>query len=112
MNHGKLSKEYDRIYEEADALFKRYDPCQFKDGKCKSEVFPDGCCEGCVYLGSNGCTIQSLGCKLFMCGSVIKHKELYSGIRALTIEAGRKLLATNCRINKEQSLKMSERWLR
>lgn len=66
------SKLYDLIYDKADKLFKKYNPCNIhkENGitvcnryKNKNEL----CCVGCEHLGFWGCTVRSLGCKLGQC---------------------------------------------
>lgn len=112
MELGELSAEYDHICEEADELFKKYDPCQFKDGKCTKD-WSDGCCGGCSHLGPNGCATKSLGCKLFTCGGVMwreKYGNLLSELVGLKM-AAREILpwgVTMCRINKEQYFRTVE----
>ena len=84
---NELSHKYDRLYSRAEAILKRDNPCQIQHG-------PDGlvscrdtrrlaanrygpipiakqqalCCKGCQYLGSAGCTVKSLICKVWLCG--------------------------------------------
>ncbi len=85
MTKKELSEKYDHFYERGTDLFKRYDPCKFKDGRCIKNRkgnrthrriydqhwdLKDGCCsiEGdCKHLGPNGCKVKSLGCKLYFC---------------------------------------------
>lgn len=60
-------RAYDRLYAMADAVLKRANPCA-KCGVCK--YFggeEEGCCKGCPFLSPTGCTVQSLGCKLWLC---------------------------------------------
>lgn len=58
---------YDRLYVLASQVLAKHDPC----GSCgKCEYFGgkvSGCCRGCPFLGATGCTIESLGCKLWLC---------------------------------------------
>lgn len=130
MELEELSIEYDRIYEEVDRLFKEYNPCQFENGQCvsnrrhntraKADGHPypksNGCCpRDCKYLGPNGCTTRSLGCKLMYCsyphnvhGDVSSLKEFFVRIDKLRREAYR-MSDTNykpvCFQNKEQFLR-------
>ena len=78
-----LKAEYDRIYDEADAIIKAHNPCgiQKADGKvsCNRSRRDPGwehpkqvgqlCCSGCKHLGPEGCTVRSLGCKLGGCAA-------------------------------------------
>lgn len=81
----ELSTLYDRIYDIADRLFKKYNPCNIytKDGKLYCINHNDNrnatlylCCGGCIgdwdgkrnYWSENGCTTKCLPCKLYLCG--------------------------------------------
>lgn len=96
MNKGELSIEYSRIYKEANEIFKKYNPCQFKDGECSSDRHwrtngyrvRNGCCGGCRHIGPNGCKVKSLGCKLFTCEAITKkHKKFKTEIERLRVLA-------------------------
>lgn len=81
----ELSALYDRIYDIADKLFKKYNPCNIhtKNGKLYCIRHNEHwnatlylCCGGCVgnYYGGkrnhwskNGCTTECLPCKLYLC---------------------------------------------
>ena len=69
-----LSRAYDRLYAEADALFKEYNPCQIRrtpeGNSClggSHKPSASFCCNGCRYLRKNGCGVKSLSCKLWLC---------------------------------------------
>lgn len=81
---------YDRLYDIADRMFKRYNPCQhdlkiLKKGsngknylKCAyykktHSDFRYNCCEYCKHMGNKGCRVKSLGCKLWTCGEIWKN---------------------------------------
>lgn len=72
----ELSALYDRIYNIADRLFKKYSPCNIyiKNGKsscfCYPKHKPNLCCNDCVHLGLFGCIAQCLACKLYMCPEI------------------------------------------
>jgi len=89
----QMSALYDRIYNIADRLIKKHNPCgiQIKDNKvvCRftthkkdTEFFKYGyygteklCCVHCNagskgHWGKNGCTTKCLACKLFWCPAV------------------------------------------
>lgn len=89
-----LSRCYDELYAQADAVLKRHNPCQIRkeaDGtfSCEdSRTHPAGsrgsqlCCGGCEHLGPQGCTVKSLACKVWTCQTLkdAKHpvvQELY-----------------------------------
>ena len=66
-----ISGLYDRIYDIADKIWKKYDPCQIKDNKCigMHSGFEQLCCGDCKYWTKVGCNVKSLGCKLSYCFS-------------------------------------------
>ena len=75
---------YDLIYDLADEyVFNKYNVCNIKDGKCfaaredKVRLTYNNCCGECKHLDfKKGCTIRSLGCKLYVCYEAeIKLKE-------------------------------------
>jgi len=59
---------YDRLYNHADKLLKKYNPCRIKNGKCANGRF---CCYGCKYLNKSGCTVKCLECKLWLCSYLV-----------------------------------------
>lgn len=71
----------DRLCDIADTILMYYNPCQIKDGKCLlGEKF---CCfrtrfkrldgsEECQFLGENGCTINNLQCKIWLCETALR----------------------------------------
>lgn len=73
----QMSALYDRIYNIADRLIKKHNPCgiQLVDKKvtCKKG---EPCCNGCFYLSKKGCTTRSLGCKLTFCPSLDNDKTV------------------------------------
>ena len=92
----KLSALYDRIYDIADRLIKKHNPCNIhKRGDkviCAGKTDPCKtlCCYECSPLcglssnnyWENGCTVKCLGCKLFLCWPARKRcpalsKKLY-----------------------------------
>ena len=102
----KLSALYDRIYDIADRLIKKHNPCNIciKNNKIlctyytidKHDEFylPQNklCCLYCSkgYWSKEGCTVKALGCKLFLC-QVVKNKVLKKRFQKLR-EYGRKHL--------------------
>lgn len=84
MTIDELSVIYDRIYDIADRLFKKYNPCNIHTTKtgvvvcnkhsdkihnkyAQREYNEFLCCSTCKYLSISGCTIKCLPCKLFLC---------------------------------------------
>jgi len=72
---GKLKLEakgqlYDILLAIGQQTLDYYNPCDWRNEKCRrmrSSRNDEGCCEVCEHLGPNGCTVQSLGCKLWLC---------------------------------------------
>ncbi len=61
----RMSKEYDELYNEADHILKKFNPCHIENGRCLSGL---PCCEDCEFLSrKNGCKEKSLACKLWLC---------------------------------------------
>lgn len=97
MNKSDLSKIYDLLYQEADRIITQGNPCDFVDGTCVSSrkhINKDcKCCEGCKHLEvGKGCTVKSLGCKLWLCrdgASPHQYIEGYLGaLRGIAIALG------------------------
>ena len=68
------SEIYDKIYQEAQDILNKYNPCEIvvKDGfaTCRTESCCDEgqiCCCGCNFHSNKGCTVKCLVCKLFLC---------------------------------------------
>lgn len=72
--------EYRRIYQEGTALFAEFDPCEIHDGKCfqgrSCKDTKSFCCTKCDHLSDTGCTVESLFCKLWICGALRANKVL------------------------------------
>ena len=57
---------YDDLYNQADKVLKKYDPCKIDGNQCIRGTNP--CCLGCPHIDKDeGCTVLSLGCKLHLC---------------------------------------------
>jgi len=75
---------YLRLYKAADEILRQpNNPCDIRkeDGittctASRAGLMEHGtlCCTGCKYLGPNGCTVQSLSCKLGWC--YIQHSSI------------------------------------
>ena len=129
----KLSALYDRIYDIADRLIKKHNPCNIhietKPAKdlCWNPIFPEKlitdiycnskysthalCCTGCTYWDT-GCTIKCLACKLFVCGDIIyknEYNQLVNKINKLhQIARKNRLPASSYYLSKEDWLKQME----
>ena len=55
---------YDDLYNQADKVLKEYNPCKIDGNQCIRGMNP--CCQACPHL-DEGCTVESLGCKLHLC---------------------------------------------
>jgi hypothetical protein len=60
-----LEERFDRLYAAACKALEDHDPCAVRGGQCYSMRF---CCGGCRHLGPEGCTVESLHCRLWVCG--------------------------------------------
>ena len=105
LNVEKLSALYDRIYDIADRLLKKHNPCNIRIETRPHHLFPTKlneetvcmswcthslCCNSCNHW-DKGCTVKCLSCKLFLCQS-IKNKVLQKRFQKLR-NYGRKHLS-------------------
>lgn len=77
---SNIGEVYDILCEKADDLFRKHDLCgtAIGDGKCHGNRFPektgrddDRCCKDCDNLiPGEGCSVKSLCCKIWLCGTV------------------------------------------
>ena len=114
----ELSALYDRIYNIADRLFKKHNPCNIctKNKKLCCTGYPTGrerlCCEGCWDMKTDhyslfGCTTKCLACKIYLCTSVNKeNKLLVHRLFRLRDIAHRYIPYLLCYQSKEQWLKL------
>ena len=88
----RLSALYDRIYDIADRLFKKYNPCEIciKDNKTKCINKHYNCNHLCCQWWTdrckhwdNGCTVKCLACKLFACYTIEESKRQVNFIKTL-----------------------------
>lgn len=87
-----VSAVYDRIYDIADRLFKKYNPCNHrvknsivlcngKNVEQAKEAQQDNiflCCGLCEHNSPTGCTVKCLSCKLYLCPTLHKDYPLLS----------------------------------
>lgn len=82
MNAEAKGQLYDILLTLGQQTMDDYDPCDWRNGKCRrmrSSKDDGGCCEGCEHLSQQGCTVQSLACKLWLCENqrnIFKHCEI------------------------------------
>ena len=72
---------YDTLYKASVNLFSKYNPCEIKDGTCWrtrnfSKKVDNFCCNGCEYVSEKGCTVEAVGCKLWLCHYTNKNKNI------------------------------------
>jgi hypothetical protein len=77
LSRAQLEAKFDALYAAADQAMQDHDPCAVRGGQCYSmREFPQlhdqmpFCCGGCRHLGPQGCTVESLHCRLWVCGPV------------------------------------------
>lgn len=75
LTRSQLEAKFDALYAAADKAMTDHDPCAVRGGACYSmREYPElhkkmpFCCGGCKHLGPQGCTVQSLHCRLWVCG--------------------------------------------
>ena len=125
----QLSALYDRIYDIADRLFKKYNPCNIHiiEGgiRCTSRstnIAYGLCCSGCKHISKTGCTIKCLPCKLFVCDTLMcaynkgkwirnkKYKHFVNKFERLRVIAAKHGIFTHCYFKtKDEVLKISRR---
>ena len=98
---------YDILLNVAQQIIDHYNPCDWRDGKCRrmrsSKTETEGCCEGCKHLGKNGCTVKSLACKLWMCADQSDlFKECASELKVLRLVADHSGIPYEGRRSKEE----------
>ena len=97
----KMSALYDELYEKADRVIKRHNPCRISRGRCLA-VYP--CCDGCKFLSKiKGCLTKSLACKLWLCEEARKKYPACAKELSKIEELARRnpLLPLAARVNKE-----------
>lgn len=120
---AELSALYDRIYDSADRLFKRYNPCniQVKNNKTKCINSHYNCNHLCCQEWTDrckhwqsGCTVKCIACKLFICDKVREDKigtpfiKTLSKLRRVVNECG--LSNFDYYITKKEALKRRYIW--
>ena len=67
MNLKQKMQLYDRLYNHADKLLKRHNPCKIENGEC---ILGKPCCNNCKHLTKDGCDVKCLMCKLHLCWKI------------------------------------------
>ena len=106
---------YETLCDELDAIWTKFNPCNFCNGYCAASMDddryndPNGCCAKafdlsfwtepfallkkedmfpCPYLGENGCTTRNLACKLFVCPYIKKNNLIELNPREFILYEG------------------------
>ncbi len=81
----ELNELYDRLYDIADRLIKKHNPCNIhtergvvlcnchnliKEARHEQKHGCFVCCNTCKYGGKHGCTVKNLSCKVFTCSQM------------------------------------------
>lgn len=127
-----LSKKFDELYEKAQNLMKKYNPCRIdENGLClrsrnQEELFGyhkiNNCCgnskpseykgKSCKYLDENkGCTVKSLNCSIWFCDfihTMFRKSDLLKEMEKIRKEAEEYNLAGDHRKPKEYTIKRAE----
>jgi hypothetical protein len=96
---------YSELYREGEQVLRDNNPCKIQGGKCMAGEF---CCGGCKHLGPNGCTVEALACKLWLCYKATTTAE---GARTIAQFKVIKLIAvehkvpTHLRASKEENFR-------
>lgn len=100
---------YSEYYAEADAILKKYNPCQISaDGKSCTGGEP--CCDGCSHLKATGCTVMALGCKVWLCVTAsTRYPECYNELKILAVKAIKDGIPLGYRTSKAESFDLELR---
>lgn len=103
-----LSSMYDLLYKRASLAMKILDPCRIKAGTC---LRGDFCCRDCFHLGRNGCTVEALACKVWLCrkASRTPGNETCRRILQTLAEIAEDLKISGYRYSKQENLFAAER---
>jgi hypothetical protein len=89
MTEEQRSKKYDELYIKATKVLDEFNPCKIENGTCARgrKHGLNFCCYGCNNLSDNGCKVQSLYCKTWICETAAKAmKEEYRTFNRLMAE--------------------------
>jgi hypothetical protein len=108
MNAEAKGQLYDILIALGQQTLDDYNPCDWKNGKCRrmrSSQDDKGCCVGCEHLEPGGCTVKSLGCTLWLCeGQRDRFKECDIELKVLRHVADACGLPYEIRRSKEEDL--------
>lgn len=99
----RLERIFDKLWDAADKIITKYDPCEVKIGKhgasclkCRVKRSPSQvnvmCCNGCQWHSSDrGCTAyKPLACRTWLCGTAARRNpKAFQQLRRIAIRAER-----------------------
>jgi hypothetical protein len=101
---------YEVLFRIADQTLDHFNPCDWKNGKCRRmrSIKDDaGCCSACIHLGKKGCTVKSLACKLWLCGKAADpFKACVAELRMLRLIAEYCYIPCDIRKSKEENFEL------
>lgn len=111
-----LQQNYDELYQRGKAVLEKYNLCKIRreaDGSVscfssrKGNHGPGLCCSGCRHLGDQGCTVESLACKLWLCYDLQQTrlgKKVQQELDAIKLEGWKKNITFTIRASKQENL--------
>lgn len=124
-----LERIYDTLYDAADKILNKYNPCEhsFCDKKhtCLGKLIPQlgegmhghnrteqACCIGCEFWRSNGCNADKpMYCKVWLCGVAInRHQDILKKLAKIKSLASRFRFADEACCREEKSFILSRAW--
>lgn len=101
MAKSAQSIAYDVLFAEAVTALHRHNPCRWENGTCiamrAGQEGPQACCQGCGHLTDQGCSVEAITCKVWLCDYVRQQPEnqVIATILDTLNMAARKLLNTS-----------------
>ena len=74
-------------YNKVDRLITKFNPCGFNSKGCRRST---QCCDICNHLTPDGCSIQSLYCKMWFCENAVLNPEIISTVTDINNEIDKK----------------------
>lgn len=76
---------YDTLYAEGTRVLQKANPCNIRmeGGRMLCNGDLESCCHGCMHLGPNGCTVEALSCKFWLCDALAQNPHNASVVIAL-----------------------------
>lgn len=100
-----LNKKYDELYAKGQEILDKYGVCKGPNGEpCFKGTF---CCDDCPHLKSTGCSVKSLGCKLWLCFTAGENDPVASKAMQDLRSEGYKLDLMSVRTTKRRALELA-----